>query len=225
MTMRASVLATVLALSTAPAAAAPNLNIEVFDNGALVASASSVSGSAGINVTSDPNFSLININASGAPIDPLADLTSVTLDVTSAAISSPHQLEIDVFQTGVGISLNALTASTFTVNDLIGSAGIGTVENTYFNGTSSTLGTLLATWTFPVGTVDASEGPFDVLLPGGLSADAEQYLISFGAPGETANDTINLVAVPELTTWAMFALGFVLLALRRKRPFIPRSAC
>jgi hypothetical protein len=221
--MRASVLATILTLFAVPAAA--NLNVEVFDNGVSIGSASSVGGFVSIIDTSDPNFSFISISASGAPIDPLADLTSVTLDVTSAAISSPHQLNIEIFQTGTGISLNALTASTFTVNDLVGSAGIGTVESTYYNGTSSTLGTLLATWTFPSGTIDASEGPFNVLLPGGLSADAEQYLINFAAPGETANDTISLVAVPEAPTWAMFALGFVLLAFWRKRQYGEYHAC
>jgi hypothetical protein len=202
-----------LAASAAPSAAAL-LDLEAFDNGTLIGFATSTSGVVSLDVISDPSFATLNVTATGAPVVAGADLSSVTLDVTSGAITTSHTLTIDLFQTGVSLTPGARTSSTFTVNDLIGSSGIGpTTESTFANGTASTLGTLLNTATFPVGTASGTVGPLSTTM-GPLFADAQQYLIAFNGPGQSANDTIELTgsAVPEPSTWAMLLGGFALLA-------------
>lgn len=203
----------VLASLATPAAAAV-LNVLALDNGTVVGAAVSTFGTVNLDVTTDPNFSTLNFSATGSPLVPGADLTSVTLDVTSAAITGTHQLDIEVFQTGVSLAPGSRTDSTFTVNDLIGSAGIGpTTESTFANGTANTLGTLLHSATFPVGTSVGTVGPLSTIM-GSLNADAQQYLINFNGPNQSANDTIELTgsAVPEPSTWAMLIIGFAFMA-------------
>lgn len=207
--------AALFAAMTTPVAAA-QLNIDVFDNGVLVGSTTSISGSTTLNV-SDPNFDVLTLTAAGFPDLPRADLSSIALNVTSAGITTVHNIEIDVFQTGVNIK--GVTASTFTANDLIGDPG-PTVEKTFVGGTTSTLGALVKSATFPAGTVAGSVGP---LFSGSLLAtnDAQQYLIRFDAPDQSSNDTIQFsTAVPEPKTWVMLGLGFAFMSLtgaRRRR--------
>lgn len=188
-----------LAIST-PALA--DLSLEVFDNGTLVGADTSVSGEINFN-GSDPNFSTLSLVASGSPNLPGADLTSVTLNVTSATITTTHNLEVDIFQTGVSAPAGT-TASTFTANDLVGDPG-PTTESTFANGS------LVDTTTFSAGTIDGSVGP-DLVPWTAITSDAQQYLISFNAPDQTATDTIQFsTSVPEPATWAMLVIGFALL--------------
>ena len=78
-----------------------------------------------------------------------------------------------------------------------------------FNGTTNTLGTLLDTATFPAGRTNATVGPVLNTVGTALTADAQQYMITFSAPIESANDTIQTTtAIPEPSTWAMMLLGF-----------------
>jgi hypothetical protein len=202
------------ALAGAPVAHSAILNISVFDNGGLVGIAPpSINGIATFNASAvdDPNFSSINVRADGPPILPGGDLSTVTLNISAAStFTGTHILTIDVFQTGVLLPAGTTTDSTFTVNNLIGTPG-PTVETDYFNGTSSTLGTLLNTASFPAGTVTESIGPIANFVGPALTADAQQYMITLNAPIESANDTIQLItssAVPEPSTWAMMVMGF-----------------
>lgn len=192
----------------------PLLNVDVLDNGVLVGSATSISGSFTLDV-SDPNFDVLTITGAGVPDLPHADLSSVALNVTSGAILTAHHLEVDVFQTGVNGF--GLTASTFTANDLIGDPG-PTVETTFVGGTASALGTMVAHGSFPAGTIAGSLGPvFSLQSP--FSADAQQYLVTFTAADQSSNDTIQFSTnVPEPSTWAMLLIGFALLwgVTRRK---------
>lgn len=212
------------ALAAAPVAHSAVLNIEVLDNGTLVGSAVSTFGIATFQDAGilDPNFSSILVRADGPPLFPGADLSTVTLNISaSAGFVGTHTLTIDVFQTGVSALAGSTTNTSFTVNNLIGVPG-PTTESTYFNGTSSTLGTLLQTAAFPAGTSTESIGPLMNTLGMALTADAQQYVIKFATPVESANDTIQLttVAVPEPSTWAMLVLGFAgigLAGLTRRR--------
>lgn len=210
--MRSILLASVMlaALPVTPASSAL-LSLDVFDNGTLVGSTSSASGSVADRVTSDPAFDIIDISASGVPFLPGGDLSSVTINVTSGAISTTHTLTIDVFQTGITVPAGFHTESTFTTNNLIGVPG-PTTQSTFINGTDSTLGTLLATHFFPAGTVRDSVGPIGVTAPV-ITADAHQYVVGFSAPDQSSNDTIQLTTgIPEPSTWAMITIGFGVMA-------------
>jgi hypothetical protein len=198
------------ALATGPVAHSAILNISVFDNGTLVAMAApSTTGTATLDASSDPEFAVIGVRADGPGILPSADLSSVTLSISAAkGFTGTHVLTIDIYQTGVSISPGTVTESTFTVNNLIGKPG-PTTESDYYNGTTNTLGTLLETATFPTGTTTGTAGPLASTI-GAITADAEQYMITFKRPIESANDTIQLTTgvIPEPSTWAMMLLGF-----------------
>jgi hypothetical protein len=201
-----------VALAAAPVAHSAVLNISVFDNGALVGSAPpSTFGISTFsdNGTLDPNFASIVVRANGPRILPNADLSSVTLDISAAAgFVGPHVLTIDVFQTGVSSPAGSKTETTFTTNNLIGTPG-PTTESDFFNGTTNTLGTLLHTASFPAGTTNATIGPLLDTIGPAITADAQQYMITFSSPVESANDTIQtIVAIPEPSTWAMMLLSF-----------------
>ena len=203
------------ASAAAPIAHSAILNISVFDNGALIGSAGpSTFGVVNFtdNGTKDPNFASIQVQANGPGLLPNSDLSSVTLDISAGAgFTGTHVLDIEVYQTGVLELPGSKTESTFTVNNLIGTPGPTTL-NDYFNGTSSTLGTFLAGASFPAGTVTDTVGPVANTIGPALTADAQQYMITFSAPVESANDTIQLTttapAIPEPSTWAMVVLGF-----------------
>ena len=177
--MKRILLAAAILASLPASASAATLAIAVFDNGALVGSTTAVDGTASLNITSDPAFDVLDINAAGAPFIPHADLSSVSLSVTSAAITGLHTLVVDIFQGGVSLP-PFLTKSTFSVNNLIGVPGAATLS-TFVNGTGILdLGTALASHVFPLGTItDTAEA--DTLAPA-LFADAQQYKIAFFAP-------------------------------------------
>jgi hypothetical protein len=72
------------------------------------------------------------------------------------------------------------------------------------------LGTPLETATFAAGTINDTVGPLANALGSPLTADAEEYAITFTARQRSANDTIQLVTdpgAPEPSTWAMMLLG------------------
>lgn len=189
------------AAMTAPVAAA-TLDIEIFDNGTLIDSVSSISGAATLT-SSDATFSNITVAAQGSPILPRADLSSVTLDATSAStFTGTHDLLVDVFQTGVSGTGNTL--STFTINGLVNDPG-PTTESSFADGS------LLSTHTFPVGLLDGSAGPFSAAT-GPFTTDELQYAVSFTAPSQSFGGSAQLTTnVPETSTWVMLGLGFAFL--------------
>lgn len=208
-----------LAIMAATSAyAQPELTLDVFDNGVLVGTTSATDGTADLIISSDPAFSRITVGAAGVPILANGDLSSVSLAATATSITSPHTLTVDVFQTGIH-GAAGLADSTFTVNNLVGTPG-PTTETTYINGTESTLGTQVATHTFPEGTVADAVSIFSTPISA-FHSDAQQYSILFNAPGESANDTMQFSApVPEIKTWAMMLAGFagLFLVARRREP-------
>ena len=159
-----------LAAAALPANA--TLQIEVFDNGALVADVTGVTTGAASLTTNDANFANITINAQGTPILPKADLSSVTFDATtSSSFSGTHTLTVDAIQTDITGTGNTL--STFTVNGLINDPG-PTTESTFADGA------LLASHTFPAALLDGSFGPVSAAT-GAFSSDETQFAINFTA--------------------------------------------
>jgi hypothetical protein len=201
-----------VALLAAPVAHSATIFIQILDNGVLVATTSSSTGSAHLTDTTAPGFTSISVDAVGLPDLPGGDLSSTALSVSAAATTIAHTLAIDIFQTGVSVPAPGRTDSTFSVNNLIGSTTIGpTVETTFWGGTSSTFGTKLASDTFPAGTQSVGAGPFAVLAGAAFTSDAEQYVVPFAANprAQSANDTIELTtSIPEIPKWAMLLLGF-----------------
>lgn len=205
---------TLLAAMSIPAAAGI-LGINVLDNGTVIDSLSGITTGTASLTTNDTAFSNITVNVQGAPILPNADLSTVTLDATaSSGIIGTHTLTIDVFQTAVNGT--GPVQSTFTINGLIGNPG-PTTESTFEGGSSTTLGSLLATHTFPTGDVNDHFGPV-TSGSGAFTADAIQYAIGFNAANQSFGGSAELTTnVPELPTWAMFAAGFAMMAMFARR--------
>jgi PEP-CTERM motif len=194
---------TMLAAFTLPAQA--TLQIEVFDNGALIDNVTGITTGAASLTANDANFANITIAAQGSPILPNADLSSVTLDATAAAgFSGSHELTVDILQSAIAGRGNTL--STFTVNGLTNDPG-PTTESTFADGG------VLASHTFPAALLDGSAGPFSAAT-GAFTTDETQFAVDFTAPRQSFGGSIQLTTgVPEPSTWAMLALGFGILGL------------
>lgn len=160
-----------------------------------------------------PLFSSFSLTANGSPILPQPDLSSVTLDVTAAStFTGTHVLGVDIFQTNVSSPSGTTLETTATINNLIGVPGPTTLSD-FVNGTSSTLGTTLRSNTFPA-TFTGAVGPFDDTIGVPITADAHQFLITFSAPDQSANDTIQtqgVVAVAEPRSLAMLGSALMMM--------------
>src|SRR5580693_9255210 len=185
-------------------AANATLQIEVFDNGALIDNISGVTTGAASLTANDSNFSNITVNAQGSPILPHADLSSVTLDATaSSGFTGTHILTVDILQSFISGLGNTL--STFTVNGLTNDPG-PTTESTFANGG------LLATHTFPAALLDGSFGPVSSAT-GPFTSDEVQFAVDFTAPRQSFGGSAQLTTnVPEPSTWAMLIIGFGFMA-------------
>jgi hypothetical protein len=199
---RLLIAATALAALASPAQA--TLQIEVFDNGALIDNITGVTTGAASLTANDANFANITVAAQGSPILPNADLSSVTLDATATAgLTGAHLLTVDVLQSAIAGTGNTL--STFTVNGLTNDPG-PTTESTFANGG------LLASHTFPVALLDGSAGPFSAAT-GAFNNDEVQFAVDFTAPRQSFGGSAQLTTgVPEASTWVMLTLGFVFMA-------------
>jgi hypothetical protein len=166
-------------------------------------------GGGGINcsTTTQANFSLISLIGAGVPSLTAPDLSSLTLDATTNPLfaGGPHVLGITLTQTGINVPGPNSVTSTLTVNNLVGGPFGPTTESTSVNGST------IASFVFPATTITDTH-TFVNNIPGAITSDAHTYLITFTAAGQTATDTIQLVAAaPEPASLAI--LGTALLGL------------
>lgn len=215
--MRTMLLAATALVGLAIAPAHATLMITATDNGNPITLTGCVpsnpSGTGGISCGSnDPTFSQFQITAAGDPSLPAPDLSSETIQVTAGAIATSHTLAIDIAQTAITAPPGALE-STFTVNNLIGNATIGsTTETTQVNGAT------LNSETFAAGTITETRvDAGSVLLP--ITSDDHLYSITFNAAGESVNDTIQTEALPvsEPATLTLLGMGLLTLGFVRRR--------
>jgi hypothetical protein len=196
--MKKHILLAAAALGLLAGPARATLTCAITVDGATIATCpASNTGSITFNGADAPLFSSITLTGEGDPLLPQPDLSTVTLDVSSAAtFSGTHVLGVDIFQTGVAAPSGSTLETTATINNLIGAAGPAgpTTLSDFINGTSTTLGTQLRSNTFAA-TFTGAIGPFLDTLSGPLSGNAQQYLITFSAPGQSANDTIQLQGI------------------------------
>jgi hypothetical protein len=159
--------------------------------------------------------------------------TNFSGTITGSAVTSPAALfgqTLDVNSTGTG-AIEILITSTGNTAP-IGTTGFMSsftnnvpgpftvTETTFEDSTNAAFGTgtQLGTQTFTsLGSSSSSKGVTGVTNPYSLT---EEFVIAATGQG-TSNDTINISAVPEASTWMMMILGFAglgFLGYRRKGP-------
>jgi PEP-CTERM motif len=178
----------------------------------VTAAASSSTGDLSYSTGVGP-FSVNQITAIGTPgvPEPILDTTSIDVSsggsgtlyvwITEQYISSPA---------GVSNFMSGFTSNTW--NGLVTSV----VETTYLSDSNALFGgTELATTTFTAQSQSLNETVASPNLTSPYSETVE-YILTFGGGG-SANDTINMAAVPEPASLALLGVGIFGVGISKRR--------
>lgn len=210
-------LATGLAMAAVPANAAISIGYST-DGGTTITPVASGSGLVSWSGTIDGYSTAVN--ATGFPLSVQPSLLTNSLNVSTD--SGAGSLLIYITQTGLSSYSGGLLSS-FTSNVLSGSA-TSVLESTYID-TSNGLwgGALQASQLFTA--IGAVADTTSVSATGPFSETAV-YKLNFNSGAGSFNDTINIAAVPEPSTWGLMLLGFagMGMVLRRRKSAIAQVA-
>jgi hypothetical protein len=182
---------------------------------------SGFNGGAIVQVATDPTLAIFggsygtfSINAVSGAVTPMPHL----LDTNSINVSgSTGVLHVWVTRTGITSPVgNEPLISSFTENSIAGNVKV--TENTYIDAADGKFtGSLMSTDLFTAIGKDTKFSPLESLVaPYSVTTE---YIIAAVGVG-SANSTINISAIPEVSTWGMMLVGFfglgALMRTRRK---------
>ena len=160
-------------------------------------------------------FNVNTVTAQGFPAIPEPDFETTSIDTSS---TTGGTLTVWLTQQGVTTHvpslLSGLTANVFT------GAVTSVAETTYVDCANTLFGTgvQLATHTFTAIGSTSSTNSMPCL---DTYSETAKYVLTVGVAGGTANNTINLNAVPEPGTMALFGSGlFGVASLIRRRKYV-----
>ena len=209
MKLRQTLAAATVVLAFGAGAANAAVVIGLQENGGAITNT-------GVSSLTAFSFGTFTVDASGTAITTPFGLDSQTLDTST---STAGVLSVYVTETGITAPIGTVSfTSTFTGNTI--PAGWTVQEQTFLdtgNGNfivSGPTAHLLGNQTFSsFGAVQQSAS----VATGSDYSITDLYTVTSTGAG-TANDTIDISAVPEPATWAMFLVGFGAIGFAMRRP-------